>query len=57
MPKQIARSAPMTEKIVVRGTTKDKENLVSKAKSRGMDVACYLRQLLIADGAINADGS
>lgn len=57
MPKLIARSAPMTEKIVVRGTTKDKENLVAKAKSKGMDVACYLRQLLIADGAINADGS
>ena len=56
MAKCIARNAPMDYKIVLRGTELDKTNIKKAALMTGLDVSSFLRQMLIQQGVITADG-
>lgn len=55
MARTIARSAPMTERIVLRGTPDDVYNLNKAAQRCGLDKSAFLRSLLVREGIITAN--
>jgi uncharacterized protein (DUF1778 family) len=54
MARTITRSAAMSERIVIRGTPDDVENLTKAARSQGKDKSAFLRDLLIRSGIFTA---
>ena len=53
MPRRIARSTAMTEKIVIRSTQKDKTDVALAGQQLGMDSSAFIRYLLIKEKVIS----
>tara|TARA_R110002012_G_scaffold52863_2_gene135769 strand:- start:462 stop:632 length:171 start_codon:yes stop_codon:yes gene_type:complete len=56
MAKTISRATKMDHRVVFRATNKDIENIKTAARMQGMDCATFLRQMLIQQNVITANG-
>jgi uncharacterized protein (DUF1778 family) len=53
MARPNTRSSKMSTPITFRGTEEDKQKLISAAKSKGLDMSGFIRQLLIREGVLS----
>ena len=56
MARTVSRQTAMTERIVIRGTHKDKSEIAIAAQNMGMDSSGFIRYLLIKEKVISPVG-